>query len=207
MVSFLADGSAARRPTRRERERADLRETIIEAALRIARAKGGWDDVTMREIARVIDYTAAALYHHFDNKDALLEAIRRRGYGMLAERFLSIGELEPRPRLFTIARYHVDFAFEQPELFMVMFGLRGALLENSQPVPEQQLVGSLLDDTFRSLIGNKQLNAPFDDEVDVLWASLHGIVSVALFGPLDGGIERARRLCDIAVGHLTKGLA
>lgn len=204
MASVSAESRAAPWLTRRARERADFRETIIEAALRIARAKGGWTDVTMREIARVIDYTAAALYHHFDNKDALLVAIRRRGYGALAARFGSVEERRPRPRLFAIARHYVDFAFEQPELFMVMFGLGGALLENNQPVPEQQLVGSILDETFRTLIGDQTLAAAFDDEVDVLWASLHGIVSVALFGPLEGGITRARRLCDIAIGHFIR---
>ncbi|HEY8369587.1 MAG TPA: helix-turn-helix domain-containing protein, partial [Thermodesulfobacteriota bacterium] len=58
---------------RRERERAATRAKILDAARELFVSEG-YDAVTMRRIADRIEYTAAALYRHFPDKRALLDA-------------------------------------------------------------------------------------------------------------------------------------
>jgi len=56
---------------RRERERAETRGKILDAARRMFVLKG-YEGTTMRAIAAKIGYTPTAIYHHFKDKDALV---------------------------------------------------------------------------------------------------------------------------------------
>jgi AcrR family transcriptional regulator len=61
---------------RRQRAVARIREDILSAAVR-AFARTGYRSVTMRDIAREADYTAAALYTYFENKQEILAALSK----------------------------------------------------------------------------------------------------------------------------------
>ncbi len=67
---------------RRERERAATRQKILNAARRML-VQHGYDGTTMRAIAAKIGYTPTAIYHYFQDKDALvaeLSAIDDRAF-------------------------------------------------------------------------------------------------------------------------------
>jgi len=54
------------------------REAIIFAAAEVLQ-KNGYEAATMKDIAAAVNLTAASLYHHFRNKDALLLAVLEVG--------------------------------------------------------------------------------------------------------------------------------
>ena len=54
------------------------REAIIVAAAEVLQ-KNGYEATTMKDIAAAVNLTAASLYHHFKNKDALLLAVLEVG--------------------------------------------------------------------------------------------------------------------------------
>jgi AcrR family transcriptional regulator len=54
------------------------REDIIEAAADVLQ-RNGYEAATMKDIAAAVNLTAASLYHHFRNKDALLLAVLEAG--------------------------------------------------------------------------------------------------------------------------------
>ena len=56
---------------RREREREEIRTSILEAA-RDLFANEGVEAVTMRRIAEKIEYSPTAIYFHFKDKESLL---------------------------------------------------------------------------------------------------------------------------------------
>ena len=185
--------------SRRERERDEFRERVLGAAVAIAHAEG-WANVSMRRIAEAIEYTAPALYHHFENKDAVVAALRQRGYRLLLQRFERIRSADPVDRLNAMARHHVDFAFEHPELFNAMYGLGGMSCESPDAPIEAQLVAGIVHSSARPVFeGDGGARPGFDDEIDALWASLHGIVSMALGGPVEGGRTRARSLSALTL--------
>src|SRR5215470_5502817 len=64
---------------RRERERQELRTKILDAARELFAAEG-YDAVTMRKIAERIEYSATAIYQHFEDKDALLQELCRHDF-------------------------------------------------------------------------------------------------------------------------------
>lgn len=56
---------------RRERERQEIRQSILEAARQIA-AEDGWQAVTTRKVAELIEYSQPTIYEYFENKEAIL---------------------------------------------------------------------------------------------------------------------------------------
>ena len=67
---------------RRDRERAAARESILSAALDVAR-RDGWDAVTMRRLADEIEYSANFAYRYFSGRDDILLALVRSGFARL----------------------------------------------------------------------------------------------------------------------------
>jgi len=186
------------RQTRRDRERVELRERIVLTALAIARTDG-WANVSMRGIAEAIEYSAPSLYYHFASRDELVYQVRRHGYALFLERLSTVDEGDPVQRIVAMSAHHVEFAFANPELFSAMFGLRGAPPPAGEAGPEQTRVAELIDEAVREILGEDVAGSVFDDAVDMIWASMHGIVSLSLYGPIPGGIERAHRMSRLAM--------
>ena len=70
---------------RRERQRAERYELIVAAACELAEAEG-WDAVTTRRLAGLIDYSQPVLYSHFKGKADIMAAVATRGFEELAEK-------------------------------------------------------------------------------------------------------------------------
>ena len=64
---------------RRERERAELTERIMNVA-RDMFVNDGYEAVTLRKIAKAIEYSPAAIYQYFKDKQELILAIIRLDY-------------------------------------------------------------------------------------------------------------------------------
>ncbi|MBD0354009.1 MAG: helix-turn-helix transcriptional regulator, partial [Rubrobacteraceae bacterium] len=64
---------------RRERQRRELRSSILSAAREIA-SEEGWGAVTIRKIAGRIEYSPPMLYGYFDSKEDILLELVRMGY-------------------------------------------------------------------------------------------------------------------------------
>src|SRR6516164_3602292 len=95
---------------RKERERASVREQILDAA-RDMFVQDGVEAVTMRAIAQRIEYSAPVIYSHFADKHALLQELCFRDFRALAQTFGRIEHIEdPVERLRRIGYAYVDFA-------------------------------------------------------------------------------------------------
>ena len=118
---------------RRERLRRQVRTDILKTARDIAREEG-WQAVSIRKIAEVIEYSPPMLYEYFDNKDKLLETIRDEGFSHLHEEFAKTKTLyrSPEKQLIEFAQSQWRLATEQPEVFQVMFNLDGAFCSSKQ---------------------------------------------------------------------------
>src|SRR5262245_57779805 len=107
---------------RRERERAERERLIVTAARRLAESEG-WDAVTTRRLAEVIEYSQPVLYSHFKGKDAIMAAVAVEGFAdMAAElRAARTSAADPRMALAEIAAAYTGFAEQRPALYDAMF--------------------------------------------------------------------------------------
>jgi AcrR family transcriptional regulator len=84
------------------------REDIIQAAADVLKLKG-FEATTMKDIASAVNLTAASLYHHFDNKNALLLAVLEEGmdFAISQIRPIAVSSDSAASKLREMIRVHV----------------------------------------------------------------------------------------------------
>lgn len=185
---------------RRERQRQQLREGILGAAREIASAEG-WQAVTIRKIAGLIEYSPPVIYEYFDSKDEILLELMRLGYAEQLEAVEAAGKAasEPEEALLGMGRAWLDFAFRSPDLYQVMYGLGGV----SFPVTELRQEGEKIGDEMGRVIEeilrkNGRKVEDIAGKVALLWAIGHGLAALTMAGRIPGGEQEARRLAEQA---------
>ena len=100
---------------------ASTSDRISQAALVILEAEGP-DAVSMRRVADSVGITPMAIYHHFPNRDALLNTITNQEFAT----FLSYIERRPlrgspEAQLISAMEAYIDYAFDRPRIFDYVF--------------------------------------------------------------------------------------
>src|SRR5262245_37024994 len=106
---------------RRIRERQETREMILDAAREMF-AEEGFEAVTMRAIAARIEYTPTAIYHHFENKQALLSELCQRDFANLASHFKgSATTIDSVERILAVGEAYLRFSEQYPAQYRFLF--------------------------------------------------------------------------------------
>jgi len=125
----------------------------VGTAVELARS-GGPDAVVLREVARRLGVSPAAMYRHFPDRDALLGEVATVARGDLARRMLDemerVHETDPRTRstlaFKAVGRGYLRFAQDEPNLlataFLPIAPSHGAI---EDPSPWHVLAGALDD--------------------------------------------------------------
>lgn len=107
--------------TRREREKVEMRQLVVDAAIKMY-LEDGFDKLTLRSIATRIEYSVGTIYLYFKDKDELFHAMHEWAFDKLLHAFETQTSIEnPLERLKGISRIYIAFAFENPELYDLMF--------------------------------------------------------------------------------------
>jgi AcrR family transcriptional regulator len=185
---------------RRERERQELKQSILLAAREIA-ARDGWQAVTVRKVAELVEYSPPTLYEYFPSKDAILQELVREGFSQLAERVRRAYDStsDPQERMVRLALTYCNFAWDKPELYQVMHGMGGATCNMDGPPDELQDVGGLLARAIRAALDTGEGDArDITTDMQLHFATLHGIVALTMEGMLEGGREKTLALAERA---------
>ena len=161
----------------------DLREALIEQAIASVNAVGA-DHVSLRAVAAAVGVSPSAAYHHFADKDALIEAVSQRGFAELDSFILTqvsadTGQSDPVELLRHSANAYISFAVDHPHLFQVMFsGIQA-------PQRPEYIENSIL-----SVLAHLQAEHGFAESdssllESVLLASVHGIAALVIEGRMN----------------------
>jgi AcrR family transcriptional regulator len=181
---------------RRERERQEIRQSILSAARQIA-IEEGWQAVTTRKVAERIEYSQPTIYEYFENKEAILLALLRYGYERLfaAQQVAASSTDDPEARLLAMTEAYWDFAFTYPELYQVMHSLGGVTFGRPETPVEAKQSFALVREAVQQWAQDKEVDMPLlDDAVDARWGLVHGLVTLAMTGRIAGGPARARQI-------------
>jgi AcrR family transcriptional regulator len=182
---------------RRERERAERHELIVQTARDLAEAEG-WSAVTTRRLAELIEFSQPVLYTHFAGKDAIIAVVAERGFAQLAEELARARVEWPRDAVRAVASAYIGFADANPAVYDGMFsratGLRFATSEAAEPIQE---AFAELRKTVEPYAG---VTEP-DVLAEVLWGALHGLVTLTRDGRLSEGNQKARLSAIVELIH------
>lgn len=194
----------------------NLRTTLVDAALEVARKRGP-EAVRLRETARRAGVSPAAVYRHFANQSALVRAVTVRISDELAGRMhAELAKVEPGSdpietslsRLRAICYGYIMFAQEDSEVFRSMWNknIRHASILEIEAREDEPflLLSTTVDDLIKSgyIDANQAVPAK-----TTIWATAHGIAMLALDGPIrDVPEEERRRLIHAAIDIVLRGI-
>jgi len=162
---------------RRLKEKEEIKQSILDAARKIA-AEEGWNALTIRKIADKIDYTPPIVYEYFENKEDLIREIIDAGFVKLGKE-VSVArqsETDPHKLLMKLSLIHWDFAFNNVELYQIMFSLE-------RPTPNEEMLSviNIIEKTFLNLTNN---NKELLHEIVFDWICIiQGAISIAIKTP------------------------
>jgi AcrR family transcriptional regulator len=173
---------------RRGYHHGNLREALIEAALKLISEKGP-AGVTFAEAARAAGVSAAAPYRHFRHRDALMADLAKRGFERFAaalEAAWSGGKPAIRPAFESMGRAYLAFARDEPAYFAAMFETGLDLSRHPEVRQAADCAFEVLRSACEAVIAT--LPAPRRPPALMMalhiWSLSHGIA--ALFGRGDG---------------------
>jgi AcrR family transcriptional regulator len=169
----------------------NLRETLVEAGVELART-GGPDAVVLRAASRQAGVSHNAAYRHFADHDELLTAVAARCMAelahLMAERTRAVRVRDPvrrgRARLEAVGRAYVDFAVSEPGWFRTAFAGHPAGPGERATPPEDDpyaLLSARLDELVEvgALPPERRPGAE-----QAAWSMVHGLSNLLLDGPL-----------------------
>ena len=165
--------------TRRERERAAVRDRIVAVALTILEEEGA-AALTVRRIAGAVEYTAPVVYQHFANKDALLLAVIEVGHERLRGRLVAAAAAggTATDRILDAGRAYLAFAGDSPHLYQLMNNTAVDARERYRAaLPVTELVMTLFGEWAAE---NGVTGADPNEACDVVWGVMFGIASLSL---------------------------
>lgn len=170
---------------RRERQKAETRQAILDAARELFVAEGV-EATTMRAIAAKIGYTPTAIYHHFRDKDALIVELCMADFSALGQAMYNIGTIaDPVERLRRMGMAYTDFALENPSQYRFMFMTQ---LDHQLIDPAGETMNMPDEDAYQFLFATVQegidkglYRADLTDPVELaqmFWGGIHGVIAL-----------------------------
>jgi AcrR family transcriptional regulator len=167
---------------RKEREKEDVRRRILEAAHDLFETQG-YEHVTMRAVADAIEYSPTTIYHHFANKDALVEALCFADFEKLSQ---AMGDRplpeNPIDRIRTLGHAYATFAVANPNHYRFMFMTGGDWKKhaNEENTPPAKSYAFLRDAVENAMDQGHFEKGDVDLVAQILWSGIHGVVSLII---------------------------
>jgi AcrR family transcriptional regulator len=196
----------------------DLHRALIEAGVELAQG-GGPAAVTLREATRRVGVAPNAAYRHFDDRQALLDAVCSACQAQVAaaieEEQSRVADAEPlehaRQMLRAVGVGYLRFAVSEPGLFRTAFSassdLEGANLAARRGpggLTPFQLLTNAMDDlaTAGGFPTERRPGAEF-----LAWSAVHGLAMLLIDGPLRALDDAsAQRLVQRVIDMVEQGL-
>ena len=195
-----------------ERRHKKTKQTILDTALALVMEKGP-DKLSLREVARRVDYSPSGLYEYFTNKEEIISALCTNGFDQLAKYLREVPiDLPLEQYLLELGLAYLKFAKENPQYYRLIFTFipseRGSLEE---PVDKDDPYAILLHAMVQGL-ENGDFTVSSEDHAESLsysfWALLHGMAMLTLtvLKDFEADFETAnRRAIEIFVRGLFAG--
>lgn len=165
---------------KRKQQRETARRQIIDAALHIVRTSG-WQAVSMRKIAEMIDYTPPVIYAYFSCKEELLQTLSQLGFLKLSRSMQAEAGSASAPvvQLEKMWLAYWQFAVEETAFYQLMFGVGASCRNNPFEADEAARIAKVVTPVI-----SKAMPASHAGEEDAAckfhacWSVTHGLIAL-----------------------------
>ena len=120
MTSSTPDSSPSAFERRRLQQREETRRAILDATQELL-VDGGYEGFSMRRLAARCGYTAPSIYHHFGDKQGLLDAIVEERFQLILERLRQVRRRrDPADTVRAMIGEFVQFGLENPDHYKLL---------------------------------------------------------------------------------------
>ena len=170
---------------RKEKQKQDIKKMILDASMKLF-IEEGFDNVTMRKIADLIEYSPTTVYLYFKDKNEIFFHLHELGFQKMLEMNSNLPEIKnPLMRLYKMGENYINFGMENQEFYDVMFIQRAPMealeqMENCDWSLGDTAIGALqilLQECMEKGLIQK---APVEAVAMAIWGMVHGLVSLAI---------------------------
>ena len=166
---------------RRERDREATKNLIIDTAYKMIE-QDGIENLTIRKIAKIIEYSPMTIYGYFKNKEEIMLSISMKAYDYFLEKSDLHLDKDPEARIRSRLREYCNFGINNPNMYKAIWFSGFAKERGTNKVFQKNGIEMLCSD-----VDDGVKNKIFKD-VDVeiygviIWASIHGLTQTLLNG-------------------------
>ena len=172
---------------RKEKQKAEIRKMILDASMKLF-VEEGFENVSIRKIADLIEYSPTTVYLYFKDKNEILFNLHELGFQKMAEYNFNTNLWDiknPLLRLHKMGENYIAFGLNNPEFYDLMFIQRAPMEAlntmkdcdwKSGDVALGKLKECLAECMERKLIIEGDVNAV----AMAIWALVHGLVSLSI---------------------------
>jgi AcrR family transcriptional regulator len=106
---------------RKEKQKLEIRKLILDASMKLF-VEEGFENVTIRRIADLIEYSPTTVYLYFKDKDEIFASLHDIGFQMMQEFNADLASIQnPLLRLHKMGENYLQFGMTNPEYYSLMF--------------------------------------------------------------------------------------
>lgn len=171
---------------RKEKQKAEIRQQILDASMKLF-TEQGFEHVSMRRIAELIEYSPTTLYLYFKDKNEIFYSLHEIGFAKLNEINRNLSAIKnPLLRLHKMGENYVDFGMQNPEFYDVMFIMRAPMevLEHRDEACGWDQGNAALN-ALKSVLQECMdkgfiVKGSVEASAMAIWGMVHGLVSLAI---------------------------
>ncbi|CCV16138.1 TetR/AcrR family transcriptional regulator [Mesorhizobium sp. STM 4661] len=193
--------------TRREKQKAELRSELVEAAHKLVQEEG-YEGLTIRKLAKRVGYAPMSVYSYFADKQDILFALAEDAFATLARRIEEHPSDDPIEALQAVMTEYAAFGLGNPNEYRTVF-----MTEKTRP-PEGKTFAEMeegnpamkvLISRVEACVAAGKLKGDPRAIATTLWAVGHGTISLLItfpFYPFGDPQAFVKRMCDFALAGL-----
>jgi AcrR family transcriptional regulator len=191
---------------RKEKQKLEIRKAILDASMKLF-VEQGYENVSIRKIADLIEYSPTTVYLYFKDKNEILFQLHEIGFQKMAEYNAELWTIKnPLVRLHKMGEFYMKFGLENPAFYDLMFILNAPMealqvVEKCEWKSGDQALGKLKE-TIQECMDKNLIEKGDVDAISLaFWSLVHGMVSLAIRNRFDKLVT-----ADQMVPTMTKGL-
>lgn len=170
---------------RKEKQKHEIRKMILDASMKLF-VEEGFENVTIRKIADIIEYSPTTIYLYFKDKNEIFYSLHEMGFQKMTEANANLQQIKnPLTRLYKMGENYIEFGLANPEFYDIMFIQRAPMkvlegMENCDWKLGESALHALMATVEECIEKNFIAKGDVKAVSMAIWGMVHGLVTLQI---------------------------